>query len=113
MKYLLTLLIANALIAQEAPKAAAVSAASNGNKSMIVIEPKARAADYVVAFDQLRKDKPTLKIIARTANGSILNISDLTAAPGGTLLFLRILSNQGTRIQVVPVEEMMEITYSP
>jgi len=114
MKILFLLIVANALVAQEAAKPApAISAMTSGNKSIIVIDPKARANDYVQAFDQLRKDKPTMKIMIRTTSGAVINITDLTAAPGGTLLLLRILSNQGTRLQVLPVEEIMEITYSP
>lgn len=116
MKYLTLLFLANALIAQEAaktPPAPLVSAMNTGNKSIVVIDPKARAADYVQAFDLLRKDKPTMKIMVRTASGALMNVTDLTAASGGTLLLLRILSNQGTRIQVLPVEEIMEINYSP
>ena len=110
MKYFFFLCLASVLVAQEAPKAAA---AATGNKSIIVIEPKARAQDYIQAFDQLRKDKPTLKIMVRLTNGVALTVSELSATSGGTLLLMKSLSSQGTRIQVVPVEEIMEITYSP
>jgi len=121
MKPIFFLLIASALFAQDASKQAApqqmptipAAAASTNEKSILMIEPKMRAADFVQAFDLLRKDKPTLQLMLRTSNNLIMNVTDVTAASSGTLLFVKVLSNQGTRIQVVPIEEMMEITYSP
>ncbi len=115
MKIVLFLLFAHAIFAQEAPPSAApaVCATTTNNKSVILVDPKARANDWVQTFDLLRKDKPTLKITARTASGMVMNVTDISAAPGGTLLWIKILSNQGTKTQVVPVEDMMEINYSP
>ncbi len=117
MKYVTLFLLANALFAQEAPKSPPASASplvsTTTNKSVIVIDPKARANDYVQAFDFLRKDKPTLKIAVHTTSAAIQNVTDITATSGGTLLLLKIFSNQGTRTQIVPVEEIMEINYSP
>lgn len=113
MRPLLFLFFAHAVFAQEAPPAAVAATTTTTNKSVMIIDPKARANDFVQAFDLLRKDKPTLKIGVRTSSGMVMNVTDITAAPGGTLLWIRVLSNQGTKIQVVPVEEMMEINYSP
>lgn len=117
MKLAMFLLLANVILAQEAPKVpmptAPVVTATNSDKSVIVIDSKARTNDFVQAFDMLRKDKPTLKIMVRTSSTTFQNVTDIAAAPGGTLLLIKVLSNQGPRIQIVPVEEMMEINYSP
>jgi hypothetical protein len=110
MKMATFLLLAQTLLAEETPK---VTAAMTENKSVIVIDPKARASDYVQAFDMLRKDKPTLKIMIRTVSAVIPHVSEISAATSGTLLFIKVLSNQGAKIQPIPVEEIMEMTYSP
>jgi hypothetical protein len=120
MKSTFFLLLTATIFAQEARKMPAapqtvptVAAAVSNEKSILLIEPKARANDFVQAFDMLRKDKPTLKIMLRTSNHLIMNVTDVTASSGGTLLYIKMLSNQGARIQIIPVEEMMEISYSP
>ncbi len=115
MKIPSLLLLAATLIGQEAPKPSlpAAAAAAINDKSIMIVDPKARANDYVQAFDLLHKDKPTLKMMVRTAGALFQNVTELSASPGGTLLYLRVLSNQGMKIQIVPVEEMMEINYSP
>ncbi len=107
--------IAATLIAQEAPPmpASAPIVSEPRARSTLIIDPKARSNDLIQAFDQLRKDKPTLKILVRTASGSFSNVTDMTATTGGTLLLIKVLSNQGTRTQVVPIEEVMELNYSP
>jgi hypothetical protein len=117
MKYPMIFFAAASLAAQEAPPATpapAISSGISGNKSILVIEPKSRANDWVQAFDLLRRDKPTLKIMIRTYSGMTLaNVTDLTVAHGGTLFIVRVLSNQGSKYQILPVEEIVEVAYSP
>ncbi|MES2272749.1 MAG: hypothetical protein V4487_00955 [Chlamydiota bacterium] len=113
-------LLSGALFAQETPAASDKNPLSmpplnpsGTSKSTIVIESKGRAGDYVQAFEMLRKEKPTLKIMIRTVSGMVYsNVTDLTAAQNGTLLLMKVLSNQGTKLQILPVEELMEMTYS-
>lgn len=112
MKYAVCLLVAGAMYAQEMPKSAAALTDSSG-KSVMVIDPKARSSDIAQAFDLLRKDRPTQKMMIRTPNSELMNITDVTASSSGTLLFVKVLSSQGTRTVVVPVEQIMEIGYSP
>lgn len=108
MKYLLPILFAASLFAEEA------SAPATGGKSQIVVESKARASDLVQAFDMLRKDKSTFKINLRTQNGQMIpNIMDLTSSTAGTLLFIKILTSQGIRYQVLFTDDITEINYSP
>lgn len=126
MKYAMISLFAVSLAAQEAPPAAplpqmpaaqstapAVSTMSFSDKSVIVIDPKTRAADYAQAFDFLRRDKPSLKINVLTSSAIFSNVTEISATKGGTLLFIKFLSNQGTKTHVIPVEEIREISYSP
>jgi hypothetical protein len=110
------LLLAGPLLAQETPhaeKAAAASAIPDVDKSVLFIEPKGRASDYIQAFELLRKDKPSIKISLRTMGGATLTISELTSSSNGTLLFAKVPSNSGSKYLIVPIEEILEIAYSP
>jgi ABC-type uncharacterized transport system permease subunit len=110
VKILPLFFIAAALMSEEAPT---IAANASPDKSVMMIDPKIRANDYVQAFDMLRKDKPTMKMMIRTSSAILQNVTDLSIAPGGTLIYVRALSNQGTKIQIVRVEELQEINYSP
>lgn len=83
------------------------------NRSALIIEPKMRAQDYAQAFELLRREKPTLKINIQTANGMIGNVADLTASDNGTLMLVKVPFSQGTKYQIVPIEDIKEISYSP
>lgn len=109
MKYLLPILLASTLFAADEP----AHSVASGNKSTIFIEAKARSTDLVQAFELLKKDKSSFKINIRTTSGMIIvNVMELTASTSGTLLFLKLLSNQGLRYQILPTEEIAEISYS-
>lgn len=118
MRVLCCLLLASAPVVAEdsnaKEKPQVPPALTEGCRTYFSIDPKNRSADIVQAFDHLRKDKPTLKIMIKTSSGAILtNVSEITASTGGTLLFVRVPSNQGARIQVIPTDEFEEIAYSP
>ncbi|MBX7067057.1 MAG: hypothetical protein K1X28_07490 [Parachlamydiales bacterium] len=115
MKTLAFLLIANALLAQDAAKPLNQSAAAldTSSRSVMIIDPKSRASDFAQAFDFLRKDRPTQKIVIRTMTSELLNVTDVSPSSGGTLLMVKILSSQGVRTMIVPVEQITEIGYSP
>jgi hypothetical protein len=118
MKFPLILLLANALLAQEAPKPAptpppGAAAAVIDNKSVMLIDPKARSNDYAQAFDFLRKDRPTLKILIRTTQALFMGVTEVAASSSGTLLTIKTLSNQGVKTHFVPIEQILEINYSP
>jgi hypothetical protein len=108
------LLLTGSLLAQETPPIEKTAAATipDLDKSVLFIEPKGRANDYVQAFELLRKDKPSTKISLRTMGGTSLNISELTSSSNGTLLFAKVPSNSGSRYLIVPIEEILEISYS-
>jgi hypothetical protein len=119
MKFPLILLLANALLAQEAPKPAptppppGAAAAVMDHKSVMLIDPKARSNDYAQAFDFLRKDRPTLKILIRTTQALFMGVTEVAASSSGTLLTIKTLSNQGIKTHFVPIEQIVEINYSP
>jgi hypothetical protein len=82
-------------------------------KAIFPIDHKNRSSDILQAYELLRKDKPTLKITLRTSAGTVYaNVTELTAASGGTLLFVKNLSQQGAKYTILPVEEVAEINYS-
>lgn len=86
---------------------------SSQERSLLTIDPKNRAQDYVQAYELLRKDKPALKISIRTLGGETLsNVTDLSVSEHGTLLFVKVPTNQGARLLVLPLEEILEIAYS-
>jgi hypothetical protein len=86
---------------------------SSLGKTTILIPAKARADDLVKAYDYLKKDKPTFRISARLSNGHILaNISEMTAMPNGTLFIFKFSTPQGTSLQIVSIEEIMDFFYS-
>lgn len=116
MKIFAFLLLATTLNAQEGMPKAVPEVASTldaPGKSVFIIDPKARATDYASAFDFLHKDKPSQKMMVRTTNGVLVNVTDMTPSTEGTLLMIRFLSNQGNKTQIIPVEQIVEIGYSP
>ncbi len=117
MKFFPVLLMAASLAAQEplAPKPAiSPGAADPASKSTLLIDAKARAGDYVQAFEMLRKDKPTLKIMIHMASGlSISNVTEISSTANGTLVLIKSASTTGNKYQIVPIEEIKELAYSP
>lgn len=86
---------------------------SSLGKTTILIQAKARADDLVKAYDFLKKDKPTFRISARLSTGQVLaNILDMTPMPNGTLFIFKYSTPQGTSIQIVSIEEIMDFFYS-
>jgi hypothetical protein len=80
----------------------------------MMISPSARALDYQTAFDMLRKEKTTAKVFFQLSDGStVSNIIDMTLLSNSTLFLFRCNSQQGIRYQVVKVEDILNINYSP
>ncbi|MBF8263601.1 MAG: hypothetical protein HW387_1266 [Parachlamydiales bacterium] len=110
MKALFLLFLPFALVAQETTAPAQIQ---SGYRSTLIIEAKARSEDIIKAYELLKREKPTLKISARTYSGQILsNIADITPMPNGTLLLFRIASTQGVKNQFVSVEDVADLFYS-
>lgn len=92
-------------------KAAASMHGTSG--SVIVIDPKARSKDLAQAFSILRKDKPSLRITVATTNGILNGVTEVVPSEGGTLVLIKMLSAQGSQTAILPVEQIMEIGYTP
>ena len=112
MKPTLFFLFITTLFAEEAMKPPPATFASTETKTLMMIDPKDRAKDYLYAFDLLKKDKPSLKMMIRTPHATYNNISELVLSPQGTLIIIKNLSNQGSKIQIIPIEDMVEVNYS-
>ncbi len=82
-------------------------------KTTILIEAKARAGDLAKAFEFLKKDKPTFRISAHLTNGQVLsNIAEINPMPNGTLFIFKFSTPQGTSLQMVSIEEIVDFFYS-
>lgn len=119
MKYLF-LIISSLSFAQTLPAAvenkqaeAALTATQVSGKSVVIIDPKARSKDLAEAFVLLRKEKPSHKITVATVHGILNGVTDLQPSSGGTLIILKLLSSQGSEMNIIPVEQIVEIGYTP
>jgi hypothetical protein len=80
--------------------------------SYMLIDPQARASDYLTAFEQLRKEKSTGKVYFLLVNGSMIsNIIDMNLMPNSTMILFRFNSTQGIKLQTVKVEEIASLNY--
>lgn len=90
----------------------ALSSMMEGRSTMI-IDPKARADDYVKAFDFLRQEKSVSKIFFNIRGGmKISNVIEIKSMPGNTLIMFRYNSPQGIKFQVVGIEDILGIEHS-
>jgi hypothetical protein len=81
-------------------------------RSIMVIPPKERALDYVKAFELLKLEKPSAKIFFQLSSNKIINnIIDIALLDNGTLLLFKIATTQGTKLVIVPIEDIQEISH--
>ena len=79
-------------------------------RSIMIIDPKARGEDFVKAFDLLKRDKPSSRIFYRLFNGqTIANIIELSLIDNGTLVLFKVTTTQGLKYLVVSTEDIQEI----
>lgn len=104
-----------ASLATKERKSAAVAssiAAAGDTRSIMMIDPKQRAADYVRAWESLKMEKSTAKVAFTLADGSeISNIIDIKPMPNDTLVLFRYTSPKGVLFQVVEIENITGITH--
>lgn len=91
-----------------------VPSLSEGNmKSIMMIDPKDRAGDFIKAFETLRKEIAPNKIYFHIAKGmAINNVMDLSLMEHGTLLIFRVSTPQGPQYKIVPVEDVLDVSHS-
>ena len=76
------------------------------------INAKARADDYIQAFDMLRKEKTAGKVQFVLKDGSIItNIIDIQLMQQGSLMIFRFNSPQGIFLRVVALEEILRLEH--
>ncbi|MDN3505635.1 MAG: hypothetical protein P0S96_00185 [Simkaniaceae bacterium] len=119
----MSLLLASLFFLQAAPTAEqkgaaqkkeleAVSQMMHPARSMMVIDPKERANDYVKAWEMLKQEKSSAKVSFTLASGQrISNVIEMKPMPGDTLIVFRYSTPQGIRFQVVEVEDILSLMH--
>jgi len=91
--------------------ASVIAQAEGGIKSIMMIDPKARAADYMQAYDVLRKEKTANKVVFQLSTGeTISNIIDMTLMNQGTMIIFRFNTPQGIKLQAVELEDVLSLS---
>lgn len=82
------------------------------SRSTMIIDPKSRAGDYQKAFDLLRQEKSTSKVVFELADGSkISNVIEMKLMPNDTLIIFRYSTPKGIKFQVVEIENLVSIMH--
>lgn len=81
-------------------------------QSYMPIALKERASDYKEAFEALKKEKTSAKVFFQLSDGStISNIIDMSLTGNGHLVLFKFNTQQGIKSQVVPVEQIVQLSY--
>ncbi len=98
---------------KEEKKTSSIAGITSGNtKSVMMIDPKARAEDFIKAFEKLRNEIPPQKIYFHIIHTKPLNnILSLSLMENGTLLIFRIANPSGAEYKIIPIEDVLEITH--
>lgn len=79
-------------------------------QSVMMIDAKSRAQDFLKAYDLLKKEKASARVFYKLTNGNVVtNIVDISLFEGNTLFLFKVSSLQGVKYLVVPIEELQEI----
>jgi ActR/RegA family two-component response regulator len=91
-----------------------IAAAETGVPHHAVIDLKQRATDYKEAFETLKKEKSSGKIYFELTSGTTIgNIVEMNLMGNGHLIVFKFNSGQGIRQQVVAVEQISGLFYTP
>ena len=95
---------------KEKEKITPLTISKNIQKSIMILNPKERAEDYVKAFEMLKKNKPSSKIYFRLSSNKIINnIIDMNMLENGSLILFKTSSTKGTNFLIVPTEEIESV----
>ncbi|GAB4187155.1 MAG: hypothetical protein Tsb0015_05600 [Simkaniaceae bacterium] len=94
-------------------EAAASAKASAKENSLLIIEPKNRAKDFMEAYQTLKKEKAAGAIQFHLSSGQVLShITDIKLLEGGTLLIFQMSTPKGQKFEVVKIEDIQSISFS-
>ncbi len=94
----------------EAPKKQTVAEVADGTRSVMIIDPKERANDFLKAYEFLVQEKSSSKVYFETRDGKkISNVIDMKIMPGNTLIVFRYNTPQGVKYQVVEIENLVSV----
>jgi hypothetical protein len=113
--FFFSLLLIPTFILAELPLVPAAEEAStlpSNIHAVMSLDPKARALDFKEAFETLRKEKTSNKVIFRLSDGTTLaNVIEMSVLGNGTLVLFKINSMQGIKLQVVEIEKIAAISH--
>lgn len=90
----------------------AVAQMAENTKSVMLIDPKSRADDYKAAFNVLKQEKSTSKVVFDLADGQkISNVIDMTMMPNNTIVIFRYSTPKGIKFQAVEIENIVGIMH--
>lgn len=90
----------------------AISQMTQSSRSIMIIDPKDRANDYVKAWEMLKLEKSMAKVSFELSDGTMIsNVIDMKLMPGNTLIVFRYSTPQGILFQVVEVEDLAGVTH--
>ncbi len=90
---------------------AAVARAKGAGNDILVITAQERATDIKHVFEFLEKKQQSQMLSITLSNGSVIkNILTIDVMPGGTLMLIKANTMKGQGYQVVPTEEVKEVT---
>lgn len=82
-------------------------------QSYITIDLKDRATDYKEAFEALKKEKTAAKVFFLLSSGvAISNIIEMSLTGNGHFILFKYNTHQGIKTEVVPVEKIVQLSYT-
>lgn len=85
----------------------ALTSSAGSSRSIMVVDPKQRADDYIRAFEMLKQEKSSNKVYFEIAGGKkITNVIDLKLLPNNTLIMFRFNTPDGINFEVVEIEDI-------
>lgn len=88
------------------------SSQQTAQRSIMIVQPKEKAADFIQAFELLKKEKPSSRIFFKLYSGkTINNILEVSMLDNGTLILFKVPTSQGTKSHVVSTEDIEEISH--
>lgn len=82
------------------------------SRSVMLITPEQRAADYVKAFELLKAEKSSSKVFFELADGSkISNVVEMTPMPNFTMIVFQYNTSQGIQYKVVETADILGVMH--